>query len=268
MPIIFRSTPIREPFSFDSLGNHWDQDRVSRPKGFPYYHYLQTESGTGRVEAAGRTYHLHAHQGILLAPFLRHSYERETEQWFTLFATFTGTIESSISRITGGRQVILIDAEQGQKIAPLIDGCVRQYEQRPLDEKKLSLDCYRILQYFVDGSQARPLSEDPLYRNYIQPTIAEIERHFDQELTVEQLSRQVFITPQYLSRLFRRFLNCSTYEYLVSYRISKAKEFLMSNPRMEIQHIAQKTGFSDASHFIATFRKLTGMTPLEFRRQN
>ena len=33
MPILFRSTPVVEPFTFDSLGNHWEQDRISRPKG-------------------------------------------------------------------------------------------------------------------------------------------------------------------------------------------------------------------------------------------
>ena len=48
----------------------------------------------------------------------------------------------------------------------------------------------------------------------------------------------------------------------------KARELLVSNPRMEVQQIAAETGFSDASHFIAMFKKITGVTPLEFRRLN
>jgi AraC-like DNA-binding protein len=76
------------------------------------------------------------------------------------------------------------------------------------------------------------------------------------------------VTPQYLARLFRRFLGCSPYEYLTNYRINRARELLVSNPRLEVQQIARQTGFSDTSHFIAMFKKATGVTPLEFRRLN
>ena len=96
----------------------------------------------------------------------------------------------------------------------------------------------------------------------------EIESSYFLPLTIEKLSRQVFITPQYLSRLFRRYLNCSAYEYLTSYRLSKAKELLITAPRLEIQEIARRTGFTDSSHFIAVFKKAVGVTPLEFRRLN
>ena len=63
-------------------------------------------------------------------------------------------------------------------------------------------------------------------------------------------------------------MNCSTVEYLISFRISKAKELLITEPRTEIQAVAHRTGFTDASHFIATFRRITKITPAEFRRQN
>ena len=85
---------------------------------------------------------------------------------------------------------------------------------------------------------------------------------------MQELSRRVYVTPQYLSRLFRRFLGCSAYEYLTVFRINKAREFLVSRPDMEVQQIAGKTGFSDTSHFIAMFKKITGFTPLEFRKLN
>lgn len=49
MPIHFRNTPVSEPFTFDSIGNHWVQENTSRPKGYPLYHYLQSEKGNGRI---------------------------------------------------------------------------------------------------------------------------------------------------------------------------------------------------------------------------
>ncbi len=112
------------------------------------------------------------------------------------------------------------------------------------------------------------MTDEPLYLRYVAPVIKEIETRYDTELTVQELSAGVYVTPQYLSRLFRRFLGCSAYEYLTTFRINKARELLVSAPRMEVQQIAGETGFSDASHFIAMFKKITGVTPLEFRRLN
>lgn len=268
MSIFFRSTPVTEPLAFDSLGNGWEQDRVLRPKGYPFYHYLQTEYGEGRITAEGKIYTLHENEGILFAPSVQHSYEKTKEKWLTIFATFTGTIESSIPQMLGNRRVIFVEKDQGLRIASLVQESLKKYDVRPIDEKGLSIDCYSLLMNFVDGIQSRRLAEDPLYQRYVAPVIKEIEIHYYQELTVEELSRLVYITPQYLSRLFRRFLNCSPYEYLTSFRISKAKELLIMKLRLEVREIAARTGFSDPSHFIAVFKKHTGFTPLEFRRLN
>ena len=54
MPIYFRNTPASEPFIFDSVGNHWEQDQMNRPKGYPKYHYLQTEKGSGIIDIQGK----------------------------------------------------------------------------------------------------------------------------------------------------------------------------------------------------------------------
>ena len=44
MPIYFRNAPVREPFIYDSIGNHWLQDATSRPNGYPFYHYLYSDA--------------------------------------------------------------------------------------------------------------------------------------------------------------------------------------------------------------------------------
>lgn len=268
MPIYYRNTPLCEPFTFDSIGNHWSQERLSRPKGFPLYHYLQTEKGCGSILIQGQRYLLNEGEGILIAPFIGHSYSGITEEWITLFATFTGTVESSIAKLIGNRPLILIDKKQGTQISALISETVKKYECSPTDAKSLSVDCYRLLMNFVDGVYTRELTDDPLYQRYVAPVIEEIDTNYNTELTVRELSMCVYITPQYLSRLFHRFLGCSVSEYLITFRINKAKELLLTNPHWKVQEIAQKVGFPDSSHFIAIFKKTTGFTPFQFRKLN
>lgn len=268
MPIHYRNSPVKEPFVFDSIGCNWNQDRVVRPRGYPLYHYLQTERGRGIVKVQGTEYILNEGEGILIAPFLHHSYEKDAWEWLTAFATFTGTLGSSIDKLAANRPVIFIDKDQGALIGKLIRDVTENWEALSADPYTLSLRCYSLLLHFTGSSHTRALTDEPLYLCYVAPVIREMETSFASELTIQELSRKVYVTPQYLSRLFRRFLGCSAYEYLTIFRINKAREFLVSRPDMEVRQIAWATGFSDTSHFIAMFKKITGFTPLEFRKLN
>ncbi len=268
MPIHFRNTPANEPFLFDSIGNHWAQTCVLRSKGYPLYHYLQTEEGSGTVKIRGTTYTLNEDEGLLTAPFIPHSYAKESPRWTTFFATFTGRIESSILSVTGYRPVLFIERERGVKIRQLVDEIMENWDTLSTDTYTQSICCYRMLMSLTDSACSQTHTDDPLYLRYVAPIIREIESHYDTDLTVQELSRMVYITPQYLSRLFKRFLGCSVYEYLTSYRISRARELLIMHPHLMIQQIARQSGYSDVSHFIAMFRKATGITPLEFRKIN
>lgn len=268
MPIIFRSTPVREPLTFDSIGMDWLQDPISRPKGYHLYHYLQCQEGTGKMEIQGKIHILDPGEGILISPFLRHSYQAISPEWKTCFAVFTGTIEDSIGRLLGSRPYILTDREQGERIRSLIRWAVERYQHPPTDEKTLSLCCYKLLLEFVEGVYTHDLEKEELYLRYVEPVIKEIETNYSQELTIEGLSRLVYVTPQYLSRLFQRFLGCSALQYLLTYRINRAKGLLITAPHLKIQEIARLTGFSSSSYFIAMFKKTAGVTPLQFRKWN
>lgn len=80
---------------------------MNRPKGYPKYHYLQTEKGRGILKVQGKKYTLNPHEGLLIAPFIPHFYYSSDTSWQTTFITFTGTIESSISQLLDNRQIIL-----------------------------------------------------------------------------------------------------------------------------------------------------------------
>ena len=153
---------------------------------------------------------------------------------------------------------MLFRSADGQKYSRWVSKIIQAHEHRQLDAAELSGQCYAFLMSFAYGKQSRELADQPLYQKYVLPVIKEIETNYSQPLTVTGLCSQVYVTPQYLSRLFKRFLGSSVYTYLMNYRIQKAKELLMNRPETEIQHIAHQVGFQDASHFISVFRTATG----------
>lgn len=267
MPIYFNSAPVDFPFQFDSIGNNWDQESTMRPDGFPVYHYLQTQEGSGILTINGQHYTIGENQGVLLAPGIPHAYRSVSGKWITLFATFSGSLSPYFSALFGSSHLLFFENEKAATIRKLIDQAVLHHQETPVNPQLLSQECYQVILQFTGGLQVNP-SKQPAWEKYIRPVLASIHTRYMEDLTADALSREVFVTPQYLSRLFSRYLGCSVYEYLTKFRLSKAKELLVSHRGRKIQDIAQDVGYTDASHFVLMFRKMTGMTPSEFRKIN
>ena len=267
MPIYFSSNLNRNPFQFDSIGNHWTQESLRRPQGYPRYHYLQTESGCGMITIDGSEHFLSEGNGILISPHVPHAYHAaEDSDWVTCFATFSGTMEPHLSQIFSKDRFLFTGKDEAAEIRQSIDQAVLHFETEPNNIHQLSCDCYSLLLHFSSGF-INTNTNDLAWEKYVQPILGLIEAHYMDDLTAEQLCREVFVSPQYLSRLFVRYLGCSVYEYLTSYRITKAKELLLTQRTRKVQEIGRDVGYSDPSHFIVMFRKVTGMTPSQFRRQ-
>ena len=96
-------------------------------------------------------------------------------------------------------------------------------------------------------------------------TVEEILREeFVTKKSVEDLAREVNMHPVYLSREFRRRMNCTIGDFIRSLRIEKACQKILQTEK-ELCEIAAEVGFYDQSHFTNTFKRVTGMTPAEYR---
>jgi AraC-like DNA-binding protein len=87
-----------------------------------------------------------------------------------------------------------------------------------------------------------------------------------ERFSLASLSEEYGMSVSHLSHLFKRITGNSVMGYLLSCRLAGAKKYLAETP-MEIGHIVEKCGFTDASNFSRTFRRQTGLTPSQFRMQ-
>jgi AraC family transcriptional regulator len=91
-----------------------------------------------------------------------------------------------------------------------------------------------------------------------------IHEKFLERLTVAELARAVDAHPTHLARAFRRRFGCTIGEYARHLRVEFAcREILKSD--LPLAEIASICGFSDQSHFSRVFKRLTGLTPFEYR---
>ena len=84
------------------------------------------------------------------------------------------------------------------------------------------------------------------------------------EISVEDLAREASVHPRHVMRSFRRFTGCSIGERLRQNRVRRA-QVLLAQDDLTIAAVAVEVGFYDHSHFVRTFKQLTGLTPTQYR---
>ncbi len=95
--------------------------------------------------------------------------------------------------------------------------------------------------------------------------ISYMEEHYQETLSLQQLSELVGCNSQYLCRFFREIAGISPVQYLLSYRIDRAC-VLLAHSMQSVTDIALICGFDNISYFIRKFREVKGCTPGEYRK--
>lgn len=73
------------------------------------------------------------------------------------------------------------------------------------------------------------------------------------------------ISKFYLIRLFKELTGTTPYRYIMLIRVDEAKK-LLRHTRLSVKEVGEQTGFCDTKNFITNFKKFTGLTPLQFRK--
>jgi len=79
------------------------------------------------------------------------------------------------------------------------------------------------------------------------------------------MAGQVNLSPYHFSRAFRQSFGMPPHRFHLSQRVERAK-CMLADASLSVTEIGMRLGFSESSAFTATFRKLTGRTPTDFRR--
>jgi len=91
--------------------------------------------------------------------------------------------------------------------------------------------------------------------------------HFDEHITIEHMASITHLTRESFCRYFKTHANKTYIEFLTEYRINKACE-MIKNGSQTIKETGYACGFDSLSNFYYQFKKLTGLSPLEFKREN
>jgi len=101
-------------------------------------------------------------------------------------------------------------------------------------------------------------------KHLLKNAVEYLEAHYNEPITLNDVSEALYVSPFYLSRMFKKELNKNFVDYLNEIRIRKAKE-LLTDARYKTYEVAEAVGISDPHYFSKLFKKYEGITPTEYK---
>lgn len=256
------------PIYAESIGYNHDQEKMVRTDGYPIYHWLQTLSGEGRFSFKGNTIYLEENSGILLSPHIPHSYQAQSNNWRTVYLTFGGKMITDLFTYIGLKTDAIYRWESESPMNHYILDLLKKLKYTE-DTFGLysSTNVYQFLLmiHSYAGLQKSPEVSEKL--ELLQPLIQWMDINTsDPDIGIAEFARFLDETPRRLNALFQETFQISPYAYFLNIRIRKAKQILFISKQKTIKEIAKEVGFRSVSHFVATFKRIVGLPPEQFRR--
>lgn len=91
-----------------------------------------------------------------------------------------------------------------------------------------------------------------------------VQEGYAQELSISRIAEEVFLTPNYISLIFKKETGETITDYITKIRMGKAKELLQTTD-LKVMEISERVGYENPHYFSTVFKKTVGVHPLKYR---
>ena len=134
-----------------------------------------------------------------------------------------------------------------------------------LVKAKLLAMLSNLVRYFHKELPEPPEMPSSRHREQIERSMQFILKHLDAQLSLDDLAREAQMSRSYYSTSFRKLNGVSVWDYIMNKRIENAQHLLETTDR-SILDISGSCGYNNISNFNRAFRRVTGKTPREYRK--
>ncbi|MGN0292648.1 MAG: helix-turn-helix domain-containing protein [Lachnospiraceae bacterium] len=238
----------------------------SKREYYPYYLLFYTYNGYGYLEYEGRHYHLGEGDGFFIDGRKPHKFGCSSDYWYHASAAVCGpTIPELYKNF----------AENGNPVfsQSITDSIPEGFEKllclysiaEPYRDWQVSNNIGNMLTDLLVSSLSES-SRTAATASTMRHLIRYMEKNYTEPISVEQLTKDFGISRSQLFREFKKYTGFAPNDYLIQVRINAAKRLLGSSA-MSVAEVAYAVGFHNINNFTNMFKKITGMTPSEYRKQ-
>ncbi|ACT04139.1 response regulator transcription factor [Paenibacillus sp. JDR-2] len=144
--------------------------------------------------------------------------------------------------------------------------------------QEIKASCDEALQGLLEDPDREQQAEEPQatelsfntihekHRKAVQYMIEYVHTHYAEDITLEQLASQLYISKNYLNQLFKKVTGETFTNYVIRVRIEKAKVLLLEGKHL-IYEVSEMVGYQNVPYFTTLFKKYCGVTPSELMKQ-
>ncbi|MBR3234025.1 MAG: helix-turn-helix domain-containing protein [Atopobiaceae bacterium] len=226
------------------------------------YLLFYTFDGAGYVRQNKRTVTVGHGQMLLMDCRTPQAYgtSPKADRWYHIWAHVGGAGVAATARRLGLPALTPISVPSS-RVQPYLDTILERLERDSvIDGELVGLAVHGLLSSMLIARSRDEIPQDSpvvLAQNYIA-------RHYGERITVDDLARAAAVSTSYLTRLFRQQMETSPHDYLLRYRITRAKQ-LLTETDLSIGAIAKQVGFTSESNFSYRFSRLCDTTPRAYR---
>lgn len=183
----------------------------------------------------------------------------------------TPQLHELTSCLRGDAKVVRLSAAEQAFMEGLLVKLLREEERSDkhgeLYKKLLLTEMLLFLDRLNIDSQSENLNTLSSVHSKAHQIARYIRENYDKPLSLASISEQFYISPWYLSRVFRQATGMRLTEYLNNVRIKEAQR-LLRQTSMSVTDIAAQVGYGSHTHFGRIFKQIMGTSPLKYRKQS
>jgi len=267
------SALIEKTLSFEYLDGGVTPLRNSHTTGMrilPYAVCAQVSEGTTRLffDETG-DFTLPTGQGFVAPEGVRHCSTLNSRTSISRWAHFRATLLDAVDAFLFFTTPRVIPKIAAGKLGELCEAMATLSSapwelSRIVQRKALGFQLFTLI---VENSQPHP--EAPLLLDSIHrlfPLLQRLQTELESPLSLDEMAREVHLSPSRFCALFRRCMGMPPGEYQRALRLNAAKVLLLDSEK-SIEQIATQLGFEDPFHFSKAFKKNSGMNPRQYRAE-
>ena len=133
-------------------------------------------------------------------------------------------------------------------------------------EQTLYVDYGKRYMEGLGRQDGAPSETDHAGKDAVEETAEYIKSHIDEKLSVEELARNVYVSPDHLSRLFKKRFNKTLVDYITDERMTLAAE-LLKHSSFSVSMISAKVGYPNYAYFTRKFKEVYGLPPRDYQKE-
>lgn len=225
-------------------------------------HYLIhfISAGRGRYEVGDKAFELSAGEGFIIYPGARTLYRADRDApWTYQWVDFYGREADALMARCGFRygEDLTFSSDKGAEICTYLADIAGHYNA-PEENDRLAATGYLYL-FLSQIARARPKY------GYVETVTQYIQLQYAYPITVADMAARVGLNRSYLCKIFKASMDVSPQEYLLDFRMGRAK-CLLRETDLPVAEVAYSCGFRDFPHFSTQFKKREGVSPGHYRR--